>query len=92
LKGFIISILVAGLFIISVAPARAQGRVNLNTADRDELQTLKGVGPKIAMKFIAERDANGPYRSLEDLQRRVLGIDAARLKSLREQGAYAGQP
>ncbi len=70
----------------------AQSGVNLNTAGSQELQSLPGIGPKIAAKFIAERRANGPYRSLDDLQRRVLGVDKGMIESLKKQGLYAGNP
>jgi len=77
------------LGLIALAAA-GQERINVNTAGSDELQTLEGVGPRVAMKFIAERQANGPYLSLEDLQGRVLGVDDRMLESLRRQGLYAG--
>lgn len=76
----------------SVSTISGEGRVNINTAGSEELQTLEGVGPRVAMKFIAERQANGPYHSLEDLQQRVLGVDDRMLDSLRRQGLYAGPP
>ena len=82
--------LALGLMLSTVPYAAGRARINVNTAGSGELQTLKGVGPRVAMKFIAERDANGPYRSLEDLQRRVLGVDDRMLDSLRRQGLYAG--
>ncbi len=72
--------------------AAEEGRIDVNTAGSDELQSLEGVGPRVAMKFIAERQANGPYLSLENLQRRVLGVDDRMLDSLRRQGLYAGPP
>jgi competence ComEA-like helix-hairpin-helix protein len=84
--------LAMGLMVATARDAAGRGRVNVNTAGSDELQTLGGVGPRVAMKFIAERRANGPYRSLEDLQQRVLGVDDRMLDSLRKQGLYAGPP
>ncbi len=84
--------LVLSLLGASIMPIFGQNRVNINTAGSEELQTLDGVGPRVAMKFIAERQANGPYSTLEDLQRRVLGVDDRMLASLRRQGLYAGRP
>ncbi len=81
--------LAAGILIPAAA---GQGRINLNTAGSEELQALDGVGPRVAMKFIAERQANGYYNSLENLQQRVLGVDDRMLSSLRRQGLYAGPP
>lgn len=86
------AVLALGLLAAASPAAFGQNRVNINTAGSEELQTLDGVGPRVAMKFIAERQANGPYRSLEDLQRRVLGVDNRMMDSLRRQGLYAGQP
>lgn len=51
----------------------ADGKVNINTATSDELQTLKGVGPALAQRIIDDRTANGPYKAIEDLKR-VSGI------------------
>jgi competence protein ComEA len=47
--------------------------VNLNTATEAELQTLSGVGPKKAADIIAYRDANGGFKSVEELKE-VSGI------------------
>lgn len=47
-------------------------RVNINTADADELQLLPGVGPSIAKRIVDARAA-GPFESPADLAR-VNGI------------------
>lgn len=43
------------------------GKVNLNTADAQELMTLPGIGEKRAGDIIAYRQANGPFRFPEEL-------------------------
>ncbi|PJE79599.1 ComE operon protein 1 [invertebrate metagenome] len=44
--------------------------VNVNQATAKELdKKLKGVGRRVAKKIVAYRNANGPYRSLEDLDK-----------------------
>lgn len=58
------------------------GPVNINTANALELTRLSGIGPKTAEKIIADRAANGPYRSPEDLQR-VKGIGPATVEKNR---------
>ncbi|WP_193434015.1 helix-hairpin-helix domain-containing protein, partial [Streptococcus suis] len=50
-----------------------QGLVNLNTATEAELQTISGVGAKRAADIIAYREANGGFKSIDDLNN-VSGI------------------
>ena len=47
--------------------------VRINTAGALDLQALPGVGPVLAQRIVAYREAHGPLRSLSDL-RRVRGI------------------
>lgn len=42
-------------------------RINLNTADRERLMALPGVGEVLAERIIAYREANGPFARPEDL-------------------------
>lgn len=42
-------------------------KVNLNTADVDDLMTLKGVGAKKAEAIVAWRKENGQFKSIEQL-------------------------
>lgn len=51
----------------------AAGRVNLNTATAEQLETLPRIGPSLAERIIAWRDDNGGFRSVDDL-RNVSGI------------------
>ncbi|MBI1310206.1 hypothetical protein GC176_02780 [bacterium] len=48
-------------------------RIELNSATWIELSQLEGVGPILAKRIVADRDQNGPFRSIDDLQR-VAGI------------------
>jgi competence protein ComEA len=65
------------------AGAAAPGaKVNINTADATLLDTLPGVGPSTAARIVADREANGPYASAEDLGR-VSGIGPKKLEQLK---------
>ena len=64
------------------APGAAGGPVNINTATAGELDALPGIGPSRAAAIIAEREAHGPFASVDDLQR-VKGLGTARIEELR---------
>ncbi len=59
------------------------GRVDLNTADKRALKTVKGIGEALAERIIAYRQENGPYSSVDDL-RRVPGITRSRYERIRD--------
>lgn len=59
------------------------GPVDINRADVGQLDALPGVGPATAAAIIAERDRNGPFLTVEDLER-VPGIGPAKLAGLRD--------
>jgi competence ComEA-like helix-hairpin-helix protein len=56
-------------------------KIDPNFADAIELRRLPGVGPAKAAAIVADRRANGPFRSLEDLER-VKGLGRATVESL----------
>lgn len=73
MKKLSVAVIAASCLALILAPAisRAQGMIDLNTASSTELERLPGVGPEMAAKIVAERAANGPYYSLDNLDRRV---------------------
>ena len=60
----------------------ATAAVNINTATKDELVALPGIGPAKAQAIIDLRKLNGPFRTVDDLKG-VKGIGAKRLETLR---------
>lgn len=59
------------------------GLLSLNRADGTQLQDLPGVGPVLAERIVAHRDANGPFQAVEDLLD-VPGIGEAKLAAIRD--------
>ena len=55
--------------------------IHINTATVEEICALKGVGPKLAEKIIAVREAQGPFKSGADLQK-VPGIGKKKLENM----------
>ncbi len=52
---------------------RGDGKININNATLEQLDTLPGVGPATAEKIIAYRETNGPFLTTEDITQ-VSGI------------------
>lgn len=57
------------------------GRINLNTATVNQIETIKGIGPKTAARIIKQRNAMGRFTRLEDLLR-IKGIGPKTLRRL----------
>ena len=58
------------------------GKVNVNSASQQQLETLPGVGPSLAQRILEYRTANGAFHSIDELDE-VSGIGPATLARLR---------
>ena len=58
-------------------------KVNINTANQNELDSLPGIGPSIAERIIEYRQENGNFSKIEDLQN-VKGIGDAKFQDIKE--------
>lgn len=67
----------------SVSPTSDDGVVVVNRATASDLEQLPGVGPVLAERIVAYRDANGPFQEVEDLLD-VPGIGESKLASMRD--------
>jgi len=58
--------------------------INLNTADKSELETLTGIGPAFAKRIIDYRQENGGFKSAEEIQA-VSGIGEKTFEKIKNQ-------
>ena len=49
--------------------AKDDGKVNLNTATKEELQTLPGIGEAKAQSIVAWREEHGSFTQIEDIMK-----------------------
>src|SRR5262245_51572201 len=64
--------------------------VNINTATKEELTSLKGIGEKRAQDIIDYRTKNGPFKSVDDLEN-VPGIGPGTMKQIRSELTTTGK-
>ena len=67
----------------SSSAATVSGKVNINTADEAALDSLPQVGPVTAQAIIDYRNANGPFKSIDELDN-VKGIGPATIAKFRD--------
>lgn len=69
--------------IAGTARGKENNTVNINYADKSQLDTLPGVGPALAERIIEYRQANGGFKDVDEL-RNVPGIGASKFEKLKE--------
>ncbi len=63
--------------------------LNINTATKEELDTLPSIGPVIAQRIVDYRNENGPFTNISQLMR-VEGIGADRFEKLADRITVGG--
>jgi competence protein ComEA len=56
--------------------------INVNTATIEQLMTIKGIGQVTAQNILDYRTANGPFQTVNDLDK-VKGIGPAKLEGMK---------
>ncbi|MDO5103677.1 MAG: DUF655 domain-containing protein [Lautropia sp.] len=72
-------------------PEAAIWAFDINQADARQLQSLNGIGPKLAERVLKER-AKGPFQDFDDLSARVKGVGPARIRQWRAEGVVVSPP
>jgi competence protein ComEA len=67
----------------SAATHVSSGRININTATVEELNTLPGIGTTIAQNIFNYRLTNGPFQFIQDIQN-VSGIGPATYDEIKD--------
>ena len=74
---------IPGVNTVKSAAVNKPGKVNINTADEKELDTLEGVGPATAKAIILYREQKGPFNTIEDIKK-VSGIGEAKFSKMKD--------
>lgn len=89
-KGEIMRKLLLALALWFAFAGAALAAVNINTATKEELVTLKGIGDKKAQAIIDYRKKNGDFKNVDDLEK-VDGIGPGTMKQIRAQLTVTGK-
>jgi len=76
-----ILVVISLLLVFSTRTVMASGKVNINTATMEELQTLPKIGPKTAEAIVKYREKH-PFKSVDELLE-VKGIGEKTLEKLK---------
>jgi competence protein ComEA len=59
------------------------GLININTASKEQLMTLPGIGEKVAGRIIEYREKNGSFSKTEDIMK-ISGIKEKLFSKIRD--------
>jgi len=79
------------LLALALCSATAFAAINLNTATKEELVALPGVGPAKAQAILDYRNSHGQFKSIEEVKD-VKGIGAKRFEKLKPELTVAPAP
>jgi competence protein ComEA len=65
------------------AVIQSNKKLNINTANAQQLDLLPGIGPSLAERIIRYRQENGKFNSIDELLN-VSGIGEKKLEEIRE--------
>ena len=69
---------------IGVSGSEGAGKVNINTASKEELMTLAGIGESKASSIIEYREQHGSFSSIEDIMN-IRGIKEGVFEKIKDQ-------
>lgn len=70
------------VLLVAMVAFPALAAVNINTASQSELEMVRGVGPAKAKAIVQYREANGAFKSVDELDN-VKGFGKATVEKLR---------
>lgn len=79
--GFALLVAVASAGPAFAAKPAPAGKVNINGASADQLETLPGVGPKLAARIVEYRQKSGGFKSVQEVMN-VQGIGEKNFEKL----------
>ena len=67
----------------NVSKIKSGSKININTADKSQLDTLPGVGPALAERIVEYRQTNGGFHDIEELKK-VSGFGPSKFEKVKD--------
>ena len=78
-----VSIISSSLILSNIDVSQVSRLVNINTATKEQLKTLDGIGDSTAQKIIEYRNQNGQFSKIEDIKN-VSGIGESKYQKIKD--------
>ncbi|MFO7753082.1 MAG: helix-hairpin-helix domain-containing protein [Desulfobacteraceae bacterium] len=79
----ITALLLTLFFLMCSVPAFAGGKININTADKETLDSIEHIGPVYAERIIEYREEH-PFKSIEEIKK-IKGIGEQTYQDIKDE-------
>lgn len=69
--------------LVTGSKVKVSTKININTADKSELDTLPGIGPSLAERILEYRQTNGSFNDIDELKK-VTGIGPSKFEKIKD--------
>ena len=76
-------VLSGGDILVNNGKVKGSTKININTADKSELDALPGVGPSLAERIMEYRQTNGSFSDINELKK-VPGVGPSKFEKLKD--------
>ncbi len=80
----LLTALLRAFALLTGLPAQAGDRIDINTAGVEQLQSVRGIGPKTAAAIVHYRSEHGLFEEVDDLEH-VKGIGKKKLEAIKDE-------
>lgn len=89
-RGILRQALGALMMTVGLGAAAPANALDVNQASAQQLESIRGIGPRTAEIIVSERERGGKFDSFEDLAERVRGIGEKKAQALESAGLQIG--